>query len=117
MALYEVVAVELQKSLDTTPANSQISNPSTSYQTVVSYLTFTASSGTTKRTVSVYKNGTAAGNLMMVIDVDPTGNTAPKTITIDSQAIVLTGTQTLSFKQDTGTDINVYASGTKEQIA
>ena len=112
----DITLIELQKALTTTNTDSAITNVSTTYQTVVSYLAFTASSGTTKRTVTIYKNGSAAANALMVFDIDPTGNAGAKTIVLDNQAIVLTGTQSLYFKQDTGTDINVYASGTKEQI-
>jgi hypothetical protein len=116
MAIGDVNLIELQKALTTTATASAITNTSTSYHTIVSYITLVATSGTTKRTVSVYKNGTATGNLIMSIDIDPTGISAPKTVIIDSQALTLTGTQALSFKQDVGTDINVYASGIREQI-
>lgn len=118
MAIGDVTLVELQKALSATPGDSKITNAGASYQTIISYLTLTfATAATTKRTIKVFKNGVAAANEIMTLEIDPTGNNAPQTVILDSQAIVLTGTQYIAFAQDTGTDINVYVSGIQEQIA
>lgn len=108
--------VKLQKALSNTATDSAIAN-SAGYETVITYISLTASSGSTKRTVTVYVGGTSAGNVVGVFDIDPTGNTGPKTVVLDNQAIVLQNTESIYFKQDTGTDINVLCCGKKEQIA
>lgn len=108
--------VKLQKALTTTATDSAIAN-SAGYETIITYIALTFSSGSTKRTVTVYVGGTASSNIVGTFDIDPTGNLAPKTIVLDNQAIVLQNTESIYFKQDTGTDINVLCCGKKEQIA
>lgn len=117
MALGDLTTVELQKALTTTATDSQITNAGASYETKVTsiFLTF-AEGATTKRNICMYKNGTAASNKIGCFDIDPTGNNAPKCIVLSDPRITLTGTQTLLFKQDTGTDINIYVNAVQETI-
>ncbi|MNP32511.1 hypothetical protein D3C76_1256950 [compost metagenome] len=67
-----------------------------------------------QRTVTLYKNGTAATNQIAAI-VLAAGASA--FIDLAGKALVFTGTQTLAAKQDTGTDCNIAAYGIIEQIA
>ena len=116
MAIGDVTSVDLKGTMTAVPTATSISNPSAQYQTIISYLTFTTGAGVTATTVSVFKNGDATGDCIMTIDIDPTGVSAPKTVILDNQAILLQATGTLSFSAPTGTDINVYVSGIKEDI-
>lgn len=71
--------------------------------------------GATKRTVTLYKNGTAAGNqIANSITLDPNSSTL---IDLSGKALVFTGTQTLAANQDIGADVNIAAYGIIEQIA
>lgn len=76
--------------------------------------------GASQRTVSIYKNGTAAANLIATIILGPVGSTTLASsafIDLSGKALVFTGSQPLSAKQDTGTDVNIAAYGVIEQIA
>lgn len=117
MAVGDITLVEVQKALDSTPANTSLANTSASYTTVITSIILAGTSGSTKRTVTIHKNGTATGNIIMTIDIDPSGATAPKTVVLDSQSIILTGTNAIYVQQDTGTDVNVLISAVKEQVA
>lgn len=66
-----------------------------------------------KRTVTIYKNGTVAVNQLATITLDPASSTL---IDLAQKSLVFTGTQTLSAKQDAGTDCNIAAYGILEQI-
>jgi hypothetical protein len=70
--------------------------------------------GASQRTVTLYKNGTAAVNQISQI-VLPAGSSA--FIDLSGKALVFTGTQTFAAKQDTGTDCNIAAYGIIEQIS
>ncbi len=107
----------MSKSLTATATDSSYANQSASYRTVVSSIIITGQvAATTKRKVTIYKGGTAAANERINVDIDPTGATGSKTVTIDNP-FILTGTETIYAKQDTGTDCNIEISGTEEQIA
>ena len=118
MAIGDVIEKTfLSKSLTATASDSTYANTSSSYRTVVTSIIITGqSAGTTIRKVTVYKGGSASANERFNIDIDPTGVSGAKTVTIDSP-FVLVGTEAIFAKQDVGTDINIEMSGTEEQIA
>lgn len=71
-----------------------------------------ANTGATQRTLTFYKNGTAAANTILIgVIVPPTSS-----IVLDLK-LIFTGTQTFSAKQDTGTDVTLGVYGVIEQIA
>jgi hypothetical protein len=118
MAVGDVIEKTLiSKSLSATASDSSYANTSSSYRTVVTSIIITGQvAASTKREITIYKGGTAAANERINVDIDPTGNDGSKTVTIDTP-FVLTGTETIYAKQDTGTDVNIEVSGTYEQIA
>lgn len=67
-----------------------------------------------RRVVTLYKNGTSAGNQLSVITLDAGASTL---IDLSGKALVFTGAQILAAKQDAGTDVNIAAYGILEQIA
>lgn len=106
----------ISKQLTATASDSTYANPSVSYRTIVTSIIITGQvAATTKRKVTIYKGGTAAANERINVDIDPTGNNGSKTVTIDTP-IVLTGTEAIYVKQDTGTDCNVEICGTEELL-
>lgn len=116
MAIGDITLVELQATLTTTNTATTIANPDTNHTTQITSITLVCS-GTTARTVSIYKNGSATANLLMVLDIDPSGVMGPKTINLSDPRFYLTGTQALYLKQDAGNDVNVLISAVKTQIA
>ncbi|QNK54572.1 hypothetical protein [Paenibacillus sp. PAMC21692] len=74
-----------------------------------------SNTGSSTRVVTIYKNGTAATNQILSSITLEAG--ASVIIDLVGKALVFTGTQTLAAKQDTGTDVNIYATGVVEQIA
>lgn len=92
-------------------AATVITNAGASYRTQATQI-FIANTGATERKVTLYKNGTAAGNIIASSIVIP----AYGSIILDTK-LILTGTQTLAAKQDVGTDVNMAAYGIIEQIA
>ena len=107
----------LSKALTTTASESSYQNTSSSYRTQVTSIIITAqNSGTTLRTVTIYKGGTSDSNERFNIDIDPNGTQAPRTVTIDNP-FVLVDSEAIYVKQNTGTDVNIEVSGVVEQIA
>lgn len=79
-----------------------------------------SNSGASQRTVTIYKNGTAASNIIATIILGPIGSATLASsafIDLSGKALVFTGTQTLAAKQDAGVDVNIAAYGIVEQIA
>jgi hypothetical protein len=106
----------ISKALTTVASATSYTNQSSGYRTIVTSVILTGQSGTTtSRKVTLYKNGTSAGNERINIDIDPTGIVYPKTVTIDTP-IVLTTTDAIYAKQDAGSDVNIEISGTEEDI-
>lgn len=116
MAIGDVTIKELlAKSLTTNSVDTQYTNGGATKQTVVTSIVLKLKEGsTTKRRVIVYKNGSGASNEYLGIDLDPNGTTSEVITQLDA---VLTGTQTISVKQDVGTDVNVFINGIEEVIA
>lgn len=115
MAVGDITDVELQATLTTTNTDTSLLNSSSSYVTIIDSICLTIKSGgTTNRTVTIYKNGSAAANEILNIDLNAVSS---KSLIFTDTRIKLTGTQSLYFKQDSGTDVNILVTGTKEQIA
>lgn len=118
MAIGDRVPTELiSGQLTTTAGDTTFANAGASYRTEVTSIAITGQvAATTLREITIYKGGTAVANERYNIDIDPTGTLAGKTVVIQNP-FVLTGTQAIYVKQDTGTDVNVEVSGIVEQIA
>jgi len=107
----------ISKALSATAGDSTYANTSTSYRTEITSIIITAQNGnSTERTITIYKGGSSAGNEKFNIDVDPTGVNNPKTVVIQAP-FILTSTEAIFIKQDTGTDVNVEVSGVEEQLS
>lgn len=118
MAIGDISIIQIQKALSTTATDTQITNTSSSYQTIVKNLTFTFQDGaSTARVINVYKNGTGTSNKILTLDLDPNGNFGAKSIIISDPSFYLTGIESLSVKQSLGADINCYISAISEQIS
>lgn len=102
----------LQKALDTTAANSMITGAA-SRRTTVTSITLSIPTGTTKRTISIYLYGSAASNEVLTIPIDPA---VTKSEVITGLDYVLLAGETMSFKQDAGTDVNIAIMGIEEEI-
>jgi len=102
----------LQKALDITSTNSQITG-AVNQRTTITSITVNIPTGSTKRTISVYAYGTAAANEIITIPLDPA---VTKSQVITGLDYVLAATETMSFKQDVGTDVNIAVMGIEEEI-
>lgn len=118
MAIGDCVETSLiSAELTTTAGDTTFANASSSYRTTVTSIIITGQkAGTTKRLVTIYKGGTTDLYERFNIDIDPSGNDGSRTVIIEVP-FVLTGTQAIYAKQDTGTDVNIEISGIVEQIA
>jgi len=85
-------------------------NTSASYRTQATEI-FLCNTGSSQRVITLYKNGTAITNQILNSITLPAN-----TSTIIDTRLVCTGTQTISAKQDTGTDVNIAIYGIVEQI-
>jgi hypothetical protein len=111
MAIGDVTPAELCLTALSAAAATLFTNAGASYRIQASQI-FLANTGTSERKVTLYKNGTATANIIASSIVIPAGGS----VIIDTK-IILTGTQTLAAKQDTGTDVNMAVYGIIEQIA
>ncbi len=106
----------ISKALTTVASATSYTNTSSGYRTIVTSVILTGqSTATATRKVTIYKGGTTTADERINIDIDPTGAIYPKTVTVDTP-IVLTATQAIYVKQDSGADINIEVSGTEEDI-
>lgn len=112
MAIGDRTPKKLGQSALNTTAVSVVTNQSASYRVQVTQLFITNTNTTTQRTVTLYAHGTATSNTLSQEIVLP----AKASVIIDTK-IVLIGTETVSAKQDTGTDVIITAYGIEEQIA
>lgn len=97
-----------------TAATAKFTNTSASFRTQITGI-WLCNTGGNDRIVSLYKNGTASGNLLANAIILPANGSL--FIDLAGKALVFTGTQTLAAKQDAGTDVNIAAYGVVEQIA
>lgn len=104
----------LQKALDTTTANSQITGAVNTRTIITSISAKLQNAGVTKRTVTVYLYGTAAANEQFVFVLDPAGVRADVITGLDW---VLAAGETLSIAQDVGADVNIAVMGVEEALA
>lgn len=72
-----------------------------------------ANTGATDRTVTVYAHGVLDANIIANGIILKAGESK----CLADNKIILTAAETLGFKQDVGTDINVTAYGYEEQVA
>lgn len=100
----------LQKALDTTAANSAITNGGATIKTTITSITI-ANTGATDRTVTMYTYGTATSNAF------PIKVLAGKFVNLTGLDYVLSNAESFYFKQDTGTDVNIAVMGISEVIA
>jgi hypothetical protein len=111
MAIGDVTPSEMCLIALSATATTIFTNAGASYRTQATQI-FIANTGSTQRTITLYKNGTATANIIASSIVIPAGGS----IILDTK-IILTGTQTLAAKQDVGTDCNIAIYGIIEQIA
>lgn len=84
----------------------------TNYRAQVTQIFLANTNTTTTRYITLYTFGTGVGNVIaQKIEIPANGS-----VIIDSK-IVLLATETLSAKQDTGTDVTMTLFGIEEQIA
>ena len=94
-----------------TSATSVFTNGGASYRTQTTQI-YLCNTGSSQRTITIYKNGTATTNQILNSIILPAN-----TSTILSNVLVTTGTQIIAAKQDVGTDVNIAIYGIVEQIA
>ena len=92
-------------------ATAVFTNSGASYRTQITQI-YLCNTGSSQRTVTLYKNGTAAVNQIANSIILPAN-----TSSIIDTKLVCTAAQALAAKQDTGTDVNIAAYGIVEQIA
>jgi hypothetical protein len=95
---------------------SALSNVATAYYTTsadtttqVTEIWLVNTNASTARTVTMYTHGLTSTNITAIITIQP--NT---TALFGNSRIVLTETETLGFKQDTGTDVIASVYGIEE---
>ena len=111
MALGDIIPKELGQSALTASTATYFTNQSASYRTQLLQI-FLSNTGSSQRVVTLYKNGTGASNQIANSITLPVNGSA----IIDTK-LVFIGTQTLSAKQDAGTDVTMTLCGIEEQIA
>jgi len=111
MALGYVSYIELlNKDLTITATDSQFANSTANTIVNVINIKMQNHSIDTKRTVSIYKNTTSVTPLTFLLE--------PKQfIELTEANLFLANGQSISFKQDIGTDCSVIVSGYREVIA
>lgn len=97
----------------TASAVTYFTNTSASFRTQMTGITI-VNTGSSQRTVILYKNGTGANNQITPDIVLPAKSGAY--LDYVGKSLVFTGTQTFSAKQDAGTDVTISATGIVEQI-
>lgn len=103
----------LQKTLDNTAANSTIAGAENVRRYITAIGVKLQGGAATKRTVTVFKNGTAAGNEVWTFELDPAG---VKADLITQLPWFLDIGQSIYFKQDVGADVNIIVTGTEEAL-
>lgn len=111
MAIGDRIPTELCQSALTASAATYFTNGGASYRTQLTQI-FLCNTSASQRVVTLYKNGVAANNQIMNSITLPANSS-----TVIDTKLVFTGTQTLSAKQDTGTDVTMTCEGIVEQIA
>lgn len=72
-----------------------------------------ANTGTIDRTVTIYAHGVATNNIIACGVVIKAGESQ----CLADNKIILAAGETLGFKQDVGTDVNITAYGYEEQVS
>jgi hypothetical protein len=111
MAIGDRIPTELCLTTLSSTAAAVFTNAGAAYRTQATQI-FIANTGSTERKVTLYKNGTATANIIASLITIP----AYGSIILDTK-LILTGTQIIAAKQDTGADVNIAIYGVVEQIA
>ena len=113
MAIGDRIPTELCQTLLSTSATNYFTNTSTNRTQLTGI--FLVNTGSTQRTITLYKNGLNPVN-QMSNSIVLSGN-ASAWLPLSGMPFVFTGTQTFGAKQDVGTDVTMTAVGIVEQIA
>lgn len=111
MAIGDVTPKKLFQGATGTTATANYTCPA-SYRAQVCEI-WLANTGTTDRTVTIYAHGVTTTNIVACGIVIKAGESK----CLADNKIILAASETLSFKQDVGTDINVTCYGYEEQVA
>lgn len=116
MAVGDVVQKKLlNKSLDATLENNMITNRGSNIKTTITSITLKLQTGATQiRTICGYIYGTDASCEFFSIDLNPN---EVHTHIMNQLDFVLSNVETMSFKVNEGTDVNIFVMGIEETIA
>lgn len=111
MDIGDVIPKKLFQGAISTTATAKYTCPA-SYRAQVCEI-WLANTGTTDRSVTIYTHGIVTTNVIACGIVIKAGESK----CLADNKIILTAAETLGFKQDVGTDINVTAYGYEEQVS
>jgi len=115
MAIGDMTPKEwLQKALTTTATDSAVAGEADVRKYITSITLNLQTGGVTGRTITVYKNGTDASNEILNVYLNPTNGVAYHVLT--ELPFFLEVGQSISFKVDVGTDINILVNGVEEEL-
>ena len=118
MSLYDTQKIcLLSKSLTTTATDSQIINMGANYVTQITSITLKVQTGgATKRIITGYIYGINTVNEFFIRALDPSILSGTLNIILTGLDFLLINSETMSFKVDTGTDVNIIVNGIREQV-
>jgi len=111
MAIGDVIPKKLFQGAISATATAKYTCPA-SYRAQVCEI-WLANTGTTDRTATIYVHGIATNNIIACGVVIKAGESK----CLADNKIILAAGETLGFKQDTGTDVNITAYGYEEQVS
>lgn len=111
MAIGDVIPKKLFQGAISATATAKYTCPASSMAQVCEI--WLANTGTTDRTMTIYAHGIATTNIIACGIVIKAGESK----CLADNKILLAAADTLGFKQDIGTDINVTCYGYEEQVA
>jgi len=111
MAIGDVTPKKLFQGAISATAGAVFTTP-VSYRAQVCEI-WLANTGTTDRTVTIYVHGVATTNIIATGIIIKAGESK----CLADNKIILVASETLGFKQDVGTDINVTCYGYEEQVS
>ena len=115
MAIGDMTPKEwLQKSLTTLTIDSTISGAVGVRKYITSITLNLQTGGTLGRTITIYKNGTSTSNEILKLYLNPANGVA-YTI-MNGLSFFLENGQSMSFKQDIGTDVTILVNGIEENL-
>lgn len=111
MAIGDVILKKIFQGAISATATAKYTVPASSMAQVCEI--WLANTGTTDRTVTIYAHGIATNNIIACGIVIKAGESQ----CLADNKIILGAGETLGFKQDVGTDINITAYGYEEQVS